>query len=158
MAIYINFDGIKGDATHSRHKQWLDIESLQWGAGRAIMTRSGSAQNREASEPSVSEVTITKRMDSSSAQLFQAACAGNEGKTVVIHLVTTGDPGDVYMTYTLHNTLVSSYSVSTSGDTPKESVSFNFTKVEMKYTIFDGAHKPVNNFPASYDLATTEAN
>jgi type VI secretion system secreted protein Hcp len=156
MAIYIDFEGIKGDATHSKHKKWLDIESLQWGVGRAIMTPSGSAQNREASEPSVSEVTVTKRMDSSSALLFQEACAGNAGKKVTIDLVTTGDPGDIYMTYTLHNALVSGYSISTGGDRPTESVSLNFTKIEMKYTQFDEKNKVVNNFPASYDLATTK--
>ena len=156
MAIYIDIEGIKGDATHQNHKKWLDVDSLQWGVGRAIMTSSGSAQNREASEPSVSEVTFTKSMDSASALLFQEACAGSAGKKVTIDLVTTGNPGDLYMQYTLHNALISGYSCSSSGDRPSESVSLNFTKIEMKYTQFDEKHKVVNNFPASYDLATTK--
>jgi type VI secretion system secreted protein Hcp len=156
MAIYIDFEGIKGDATHQKHEKWLDIDSLQWGVGRAIMTPTGSAQNREASEPSVSEVTFTKSMDSSSALLFQAACAGHVGKLVTIDLVTTGNPSDLYMQYKLHNALVSGYSVSTGGERPSESVSLNFTKIEMKYQQFDEKHKVVNNFPASYDLAATK--
>ena len=156
MAIYIDIEGIKGDATHLKHQKWLDVDSLQWGVGRAIMTPTGSAQNREASEPSVSEVTFTKSMDSSSALLFQEACAGSSGKKVVIDLITTGNPGNVYMQYTLHNALVAGYSVQSGGDRPSESVSLNFTKIEMKYTQYDDNNKVVNNFPASYDLAETK--
>jgi type VI secretion system secreted protein Hcp len=156
MAIYVEIEGIKGDATHAEHKKWLDVSSLQWGVGRAVMTPTGSAQNREASEPSISEVTFTKMMDSSSANLFQQACAGEKGLKVTIDLVTTGNPGNVYMQYKLHNALVSGYSVSSSGDRPSESVSLNFTKVEMKYVQFDDKNKVVNSFPASYDLAETK--
>src|SRR3546814_18416299 len=63
MAIYAKIGKINGDATHEDHKQWMTLDSLQWGVGRAIMTPVGSAKNREASEPSVSEVTVTKQMD-----------------------------------------------------------------------------------------------
>ena len=157
MAINDKFEGINGDATHDNHKKWLDVDSLQWGVGRAIMTPSGSAMNREASEPSVSEVTVTKTMDSASAYLFQQACTGSAGKKVEIHLVTTGSPGDIYMTYELTNALVSGYSVSSGGDRPAESVSFNFTKIAMKYSQFDEKHKNTANHPASYDLASTKS-
>ena len=157
MAIYVKFEGIDGDATHDKHKKWLDVDSLQWGVGRAIMTPTGSAMNREASEPSISEVTVTKSMDSSSAYLFQQACTGSAGKKVEIHLVTTGSPGDIYMTYELSNALVSGYSVSSGGDRPSESVSFNFTKIQMKYSQFDEKHKNTANHPASYDLASTKS-
>ena len=156
MAIYVKIDGINGDATHQEHKKWLDVDSLQWGVGRAIMTPTGSAMNREASEPSVSEVTVTKTMDSSSSLLFQEACAGSAGKKVTIDLVTTGNPGDIYMQYTLHNALVSGYSVSSGGERPAESVSLNFTKIEMVYKTFDEKHKMTGQFPASYDLAVTK--
>jgi type VI secretion system secreted protein Hcp len=157
MAIYVKIDGIDGDATHDKHKSWLDVESLQWGVGRAVMTPSGSAQNREASEPAISEVTLTKKMDRASANLFKEACTGNAGKKVTIDLVTTSSPGLTYMTYELTNALVSGYSVSTGGDRPSESVSLNFTKIEMKYTTFDSKNNPAQNYPASYDLSTTKS-
>jgi len=156
MAIYVHIEGIPGDATHSDHKKWLDIDSMQWGVGRAIMTPSGSAMNREASESSVSEVTLTKVMDSSSAPLFQEACGGHAGKTVKIHLVTTGNPGDIYMEYELTNALISGYSVSTGGDRPSESVSLNFTKIQMTYKIYNEKHAVTGSLPASYDLAETK--
>ena len=70
MAIYLKYEGIDGEATHENHKKWIDVSSLQFGVGRGISTPSGSTANREASEPSVSEVVITKMLDGSSSKLF----------------------------------------------------------------------------------------
>ena len=29
MPIYLQIDGIQGDATHEQHKKWMDIEVIQ---------------------------------------------------------------------------------------------------------------------------------
>jgi len=157
MAIYVKYEGIDGEATHDTHKKWLDVSSVQWGMGRAITTKSGATTNREASEPSVSEVTITKLMDSSSPKFFVESCTGAAGKKVEIHLVTTGSPGNTYAAYTLTNALVSSYSMSSGGDRPSESVSISFTKVEYKFTPYDDKNKAGTPIAVSYDLTTTKS-
>lgn len=157
MAIYVKYEGIDGEATHEEHKKWLDVSSVQWGVGRAISTPSGSTANREASEPSVSEVTITKLMDSSSPKFFTEACTGAAGKKVQIDLVTTGSPGKTYATYTLTNALVSSYSMSSGGDRPAESISISFTKMEYKFTPYDDANKAGTPIAVSYDISTTKS-
>lgn len=157
MAIYVKIDGIDGEATHETHKKWLDVSSIQWGVGRAISTPAGSTANREASEPSVSEVTITKLMDSSSPKLFTEACTGNAGKLVQIHLVSTGSPGNTYTEYKLTNSLVSAYSMSSGGDRPSESVSISFTKLEYKFIPYDDKNKAGTPIAVSYDLSTTKS-
>ncbi len=157
MAIYVKYEGIDGEATHDTHKKWLDVSSLQWGMGRAITTKAGAVTNREASEPSVSEITITKLMDSSSPKFFVESCTGAAGKKVEIHLVTTGSPGNTYAQYTLTNALVSSYSMSSGGDRPSESVSISFTKVEYKFTPYDDKNKAGTPIAVSYDLTTTKS-
>lgn len=154
MAIYLKYDGIDGEATHQDHQKWIDIQSLQFGFGRAISTPTGSAANREASQPSVSEIVFTKGMDASSPKLFTEAVTGNKGKTVNIDLVSTGSPGNTYATYTLTNALVSAYSLSSGGDRPSESVSISFTKLEYKLTPFDATNKAGTPVTVSYDLAT----
>jgi type VI secretion system secreted protein Hcp len=154
MAIYLKYDGIDGEATHQDHQKWIDIQSLQFGFGRAISTPTGAAGNREASQPSVSEVVVTKMMDAASPKLFTEAVTGNAGKTVNIDLVSTGSPGNTYTSYTLTNALVSAYSVSSGGDRPSESVSISFTKIEYKLTPFDTANKAGTPVTVSYDLAT----
>ncbi|NYZ17586.1 type VI secretion system tube protein Hcp [Azospirillum sp. RWY-5-1] len=157
MAIYVKYEGIDGEATHQDHKKWLDVGSLQWGVGRAISTPSGSTANREASEPSVSEVTITKLMDASSPKFFTEACTGAVGKKVEIHLVTTGSPGVTYAEYILTNALVSAYSMSSGGDRPSESVSISFTKMEYKFIPYDDKNKAGTPISVSYDISTTKS-
>jgi len=155
MAIYMQIDGIKGDVTAAGHEGWIDCHSLQWGVGRGIHTPTGSSQERESSAPSISEVSVTKSMDASSPAIFSEACVGIS-KPAVIHLVKTGTQLETYMEYTLTNCLISGYSVSSGGDKPSESLSFNFTKLEMKYTPYDNEHNPGDPIPAGYDISLGE--
>ena len=157
MAVYVWIDGIEGTATQEEHKKWIQAETLNWGVGRSIAAMTGATQNRESSEPSVSEVTITKQTDGSSPKLFQRACGEDtKGTKVKIDFVTTGNPGVTYMRYTLHNTLIAGYDISTSGELPTETISFNFTKVEVKYTPHDEKNNPKQSSTVQYDLTTTK--
>ncbi|MFV0474084.1 MAG: Hcp family type VI secretion system effector [Pikeienuella sp.] len=157
MPIYLQIDGIPGDATHETHKKWMDIETIHWNVSRNMNTAAGSTANREASEPTVSEVVLTKVSDSSSTKLFTEACTGHTGKLTTIHLVTTGNPGETYIEYKLTNTLVSNYSVDSAGDRPMATIRLNVTKMEVKYIPHDDQHRPQSPMIASYDLTTTKA-
>ncbi|RZS76742.1 type VI secretion system secreted protein Hcp [Phyllobacterium myrsinacearum] len=157
MPIYLQIDGIQGDATQETHKRWMDIEAIHWNVGRKMSTSAGSAANREASEPTISEVVLTKVSDSSPTKLFQEAVSGSSGKLATIHLVTTGNPGQTYIEYKLTNTLIANYSVDSNGDRPIETLRLNFTKMEVKYTPYDANQSPQSPMIASYDLATTRA-
>jgi type VI secretion system secreted protein Hcp len=154
MAIYLKVADIEGDVTAKEHEGKIECSSMQWGVGRGITTSTGSSQERESSAPSVSEVTITKAMDKCTPQLFKEACVG-KSKEVTIDLIQTGGTQlDTYMSYTLHNSLISGYSVSANSEgRPEESVSFNFTKVEMKYTPYDNEHNPGSPAMSLYDIS-----
>lgn len=133
MTIYLKYDGIDGEVTESKHPKWIEVNSFQFGVGRGISSPTGGSANREASIPSVSEITVTKQLDASSIKLVQAALAG-EGKKVTIDFVTagTGKEPVVYAQYELEGAMVSGYSVSSGGDRPSESLSINFTSFQYK--------------------------
>ena len=152
MAIYLHVEGLEGDVTAAGHEGWIECDSMQWGISRAISTPTGSSQERESSAPSVSEVSIVKNMDKCTPKLFEQACVGTS-KMVKIDLVQTGEQLDTYMAYELENSLVSGYSVSSGGDRPMENVSFNFSKLVMKYTPYDNKHNPGSPIPAGYDVS-----
>ena len=152
MAIYLKIDGIDGDVTAEGHEKWIECMSMQFGVGRGITTPTGSSAERESSAPSVSEVSVTKNMDQSTPNLFSESCVG-KSKEVKIDLIQTGEALETYMSYTLTDALISGYSVSTGGDRPTESVSFNFTKIEMKYTPYDNKHNAGSPLPAGYDVS-----
>lgn len=152
MAIYMEIDGIKGDATQDNHADWINVNSFQFGVGRGISTPVGGAQNREASEPSISEITVTKQLDSASTLLFQEATVTTEGKKITIDFCRTDKGGTPYLQVILTNTLISGYSISSGGDTPSESLSLNFTKIEINETgpnAKNGAGQPVKT---AYDI------
>lgn len=154
MAIYVKIGDIKGNVSAEGHEDWIECTSLQFGVGRAIPMFVGSQTNREASNPSLSEFTLTKGMDDSSPYLFQESVTG-ESKTIQIHVTKTGaNKLESYVEYTLDSSLISSYSLSSGGDKPVESLSVAFTKVEMKYIVWNEDHTQSSQIPVSYDLAT----
>ena len=152
MAIYLKVDGLEGSVTAEGHEGWTECHSLQLNVSRVITTSTGSSQERESSPPSVSEFTVTKLMDKSSPALFTEVCVGGS-RLVKIDLVQTGEQLQTYMSYELTNSLISGYSVHTDGERPTESVSINFTKIEMKYTPYDDQHNAGSPIPAGYDIS-----
>jgi len=153
MTMYLQIEGIKGNVTAKGHEDWIDISSIQWGVGRAISSSVGTAADREASKPSISEVSVTKLMEESTPLIFTEACVG-KSKKVSIHLCTTGTESiDTYMEYDLEDCMISGYSMSSGGDRPSESISFSFTKLMMKYIPYDKAGKAMSPLPAGYDMA-----
>jgi len=123
-------DGIDGDVTAKGHEKWIEVSSFQWGVGRGITSPGpGGNKDREGSAPSVSEVVVTKVSDNASVDLIKEALHG-EGKTVKIDFCKTDkDQFEPYYQYELSDTLVSSFSMSSGGDRPMESLSLNFTKI-----------------------------
>jgi type VI secretion system secreted protein Hcp len=157
MAIYMEYNkgSIKGDVTATDHKQWIEITSFSWGIGRSVMGGVGSMANREADRPSVSEITVSKTMDASSPLLCQEDITNTKGVDVKIEFVRTGNnnKAETYLKFTLSNTVLSSYSISSGGDRPTESLALNFTKFEYDYSGLktDGTPGDPNKF--IYDMA-----
>jgi len=155
MAIYIEYEGIKGNITANGYKDHIGASSLQFGVGRGISMEAGNLANREATRPSISEITFTKLADISSTSLFKEAVSGSAGKKVVIKFVQTGaDQLVEFMTYTLENCLVSGYSVSGDGESdPVESISLSFAKIMVNYSDYDKSNKSATPQRVGYDLA-----
>ena len=160
MAIYVQVgkkDEIKGNVSAKGHENWIECDSFQFGVGRAIPMFVGKQTEREASNPSISEVTLSKNMEDSSPYLFQEALKG-EGKQVTIHVTKTGGKQlESVVEYVLGDAMLSGYSVSSGGDVPSESFSLAYTKIEMKYIQWDEAHKKSSQVPVSYDLGQAVA-
>jgi type VI secretion system secreted protein Hcp len=157
MAIYMKYEGIEGEVTESAHDKWIEVNSFQFGVGRGMSSPTGNAANREATQASVSEVTLTKLMDKASSKFFTESVTGGDGKDVELHFVATGNPSTTYAVYKLSNTLISGYSLSSGGDKPMESISLNFTKVEFEMTPHDTANSGEAPIRVSYDLATAKS-
>ncbi len=158
MAIYLEYEGIKGNVTADGYKDHISVDSVQFGVGRGISMEPGNLSNREATRPTISEITVTKPADTSATALFKESVTGSAGKKVVIKFVQTGaDKVVEFMTYTLEDVLVSGYSVSASGESdPIESISLSFAKIMVNYNDFDKSNKSANPQRVGYDLTTAK--
>ncbi|HSP42601.1 MAG TPA: type VI secretion system tube protein Hcp [Luteolibacter sp.] len=135
---YIKIGDIKGEVQEKEHLEWVRLDSIEWNVKREITFIPGGA-SRESGRPQLSEVTISKQVDKSSPQLFLNAVGGSgELDTVIIRLVESATRS-VFYELTLSQVLVSSQKQGgkTDDDRPTESVSFNFLKIEMKYSRID---------------------
>lgn len=158
MAIYLEYEGIKGNVTADGYKDHIAVQSVQFGVGRGISMEAGNLSNRESTRPSLSEITLTKAADNSVTAIFKEAVTGNAGKKVVIKFVRTGsDKVQEYMDYTLENCLVSNYSMSASSEgEPMESISLSYSKIMINYSDFDKSNKSGNPQRVGYDLESAK--
>ncbi len=156
MAIYLEYEGIKGNVTAESYEDHISVLTVDFGVGRGISMEAGNMSNRESTRPSLSEVVLTKVADNSVTALFKESVTGAAGKTVTIKFVRTGaDKMEEYMSYTLENVLVSSYSMQATGEgEPVESIHLSYSKIMINYSDFDKTNKSGNPQRVGYDLET----
>lgn len=158
MSAFILIEGVKGEASDSGHKDWIDVETYHWGASRKITSLTSTRGDRESSNATISDLHITKFMDSASPNIFINACC-SRGCDMKIHLTKTGagSGADVFMEYTLKNAIISDYHVSGSKlnpNRPLEHITISFTEVEVKYTPYDEDGNAQAPIAVGFDTAT----
>lgn len=160
MAIYMNFNNkkIKGNVTATGYEDWIEISSFQLGCGRGISMEVGNMANREATRPSLSEITLSKMLDNASSGLFKESLTGVEGVTVQIHIVQTGAKQvEKFAAYELSDVLISSYSIGAGGGAaPVETLSLSYSKIVADLQGADKANKNGQNMKVGYDLTTAK--
>ncbi len=157
MAIYMKFGDIKGRVTTDGFKDWIELTSFQLGVGRGVTSGAGGSQ-REGSNPSISEITVTKVFDVASPKLYQDSLAGVfDSKVEIKFTSTTKNKVDTFIAYELTKCGVSGYSLSSGGDNPSESLSLNFTKIMLSPSPLDDSGSPKAGDKVTYDLAVMTA-
>jgi type VI secretion system secreted protein Hcp len=154
MAIFVLYPTAKGEASAEGFKDYFEVHSLQWGVGRGISSGVGGASKREATAPSVSEITVTKTFDTASPLLLKESLGG-KAQVVKISLTQTDNDGKhvAFQKYVLTDCLISGYSFSSGGDRPSESLSLNFTKVDSEYLKIDDKFASTTTGHVVWDIA-----
>lgn len=149
------FGDIKGETKIDSYADQIELQSFQWGLGIGVSSPSASSNNeRSTSQPSFSEITVTKPFDLASCQLMQKAAAGDELDVEITFLKSAGGQNKPYMIVHLFNVLISGVSQSSGGDMPSESYSLNYTKIELTYVSQDSTSDLKGKDKFLYNLAT----
>ncbi len=159
MAIFMKYEGIPGNATADGYKDYVRIDSMQFGVGRGISMEVGNLANRESSKPSISEITCTTEVDKCLTPLFKEAVTGSAGKKVEFAVVQTGSDKLVeFLKIDLAKVLVSGWSFSVEGDSKGFlTFSLSFTEIDISYTDYDGSNKGGSPMRAGMDLIAAKA-
>lgn len=152
---------VKGESTAAGYEGQIEIYSFSWGASNPVTVGSGST-GISAGKVSISSFNVMKKTETSSAPLFQA-CAGGQhyDKATVTMRKAGGESGQqIFLTYVFTDCMVESiqWSGSSGGDdTPTESLSIAFGKVEITYFSQNdkGAMKKAGQ--ASWDLTKVKS-
>jgi type VI secretion system secreted protein Hcp len=159
MAIYVKYGTLEGEVDAAGYEKWIEVQSFQWGVGRGIASAgSGGSSKREASAPSISEVTVSKTFDAFSPLALKQAIGG-KGEDVKIDLTRTDNSGKhvAFQKYILTECMMSGYSISSGGDRPSESISLNFTKFDSEYIKIDQDFKATTTGHVIYDISKAKS-
>lgn len=151
---FLQFEpSIPGEATATGFEGAIEILSFNVGATQPVNLAGGGQGSGKAQ---VSDFSIMKKTDVSSASLFAKVCDGSHFEKATVSFRKAGGEQVVYLTYEFEHVLVSSiqWSGSSGGeDVPTEAVSFAFKKVLMSYSGQDEAGQAAGPQKAMYDIA-----
>jgi len=156
MAIdsFLKVGTLKGESVVKGFEDQMQI--LSWGWGMTQTGTTHSAQGGGAGKVDVQDLQVTKYIDAASPTLALACAKGTHFDTAVLTMRKAGGTALEYVTLTLTDVLVTSYSCSEAGgeDMLKDIFSLNFGKFKYSYQPQDnkGAKKG-GSIDATYDIA-----
>jgi type VI secretion system secreted protein Hcp len=156
----MKYGTLDGEVTETGHAGWMAIDSASFGVGRSTNVEVGSGQEkRHRDQPTISDIQISRTYDKSSPLLFNESVVGKPQKVQVDFLEPADNPDaapNVYLSLIMRNCLVSSYSIGGGAGGCTESVSINFTAINIQYTAYDEKDQPVP-VKGFFDLVTAKA-
>jgi type VI secretion system secreted protein Hcp len=130
---FLKIDGIPGESTDDKHKDWIEVLTYNWGAQQPTSATASSSGGATSERANFQDLSITKTLDKASPKLALALAKGTHSATVILELCRAGGDKVKYMEYKLTNCIISSISNVGGGGEPTESLSFNYGRVEWTY-------------------------
>jgi type VI secretion system secreted protein Hcp len=130
---FLKVDGIPGESQDSKHKAEIDVMSWSWGCQQTGTMSHGGGGG--AGKVSMGDFHFTMKCNKSTPKLILACASGLHIKSALLTVRKAGGKQEEFLKYTFTDVLVSAYQTGGSGNepVPTESVTFNYTKVEVAY-------------------------
>ncbi|WP_268797974.1 Hcp family type VI secretion system effector [Pseudomonas huanghezhanensis] len=131
---FIKIDGIAGESLDERHKDWIEIVAYNFGVSQSTSATASSSGGAGSGRANLTDFTFSKRLDTSSARLFEASCAGEHIKELTLSLHRAGGEKLKYYEVKLEEVIISDFSQSGESGEPLEHVQVNFGRINVVYT------------------------
>lgn len=154
---FLKIDGIPGETTDASHKDEIQVLSFSWGASQSG-TGAASAGGSGAGKVNMSDFSFNQYVNKASPKLMLACALGTHIASATLTCRRAGEKQQEYLVVKFGEVLISSYQTGGSGgdDRPSESISFNFTKVDIVYKPQNADGSLGGAVPAGYDLKKQE--
>jgi type VI secretion system secreted protein Hcp len=136
----MQYPNINGNVGTQGFTNQIELLSFHFGTGRSFGTaaRVSDPTKRSHSEPSLSEITITKEADDASDKLFKESLVGDPDNTVTITITksaTGGTDVETVCSFELQNATITAWTVAASTNgTPTETISLTFSEITYSNT------------------------
>jgi type VI secretion system secreted protein Hcp len=131
--MFLKIDGVDGESRDSEHKGEIDVLAWSWGLSQSGTTHMGGGGG--AGKVAVQDISITKWIDKSSANLMKYCCNGKHFKEALLTVRKAGEKPLEYVKIKMEELIISSVSTGGSGgeDRLTENLTLNFAKVGFEY-------------------------
>ncbi|MBI4582203.1 MAG: type VI secretion system tube protein Hcp, partial [Planctomycetes bacterium] len=137
---FLKIEGIPGESTDDKHKDWIEVLSFSHGVTQAATTASTGGA-RTGGRCDHADFSVTKVLDKASPKINLFCSNGKHINEVTVELCRAAEDKQKFMVWKMTDVIISSVapggSAHGSENLPMEQVSFNYGKMEWTYTETD---------------------
>ncbi len=129
--MFFEIDGIKGESTDRKHKDWIEIESWSWGANQTSSQSGGGG----AGKVNVQDFSFVAKSSTASPEMMSSVAKGEHIKSAQLAVRKAGGKQSDYLTLKLTDVLITNYqSKGTNESRPTDNVTVNYGKLKIEYS------------------------
>jgi len=154
---FLEIDGVKGESQDDKFKEKIHVNSFSFGVTNT--GTGGSNLGSGGGRSNIQDLHVTKVTDASSPNLFIGCATGKHFPTATLSVRRAGETPQIYLVYKMTEVYISSHTTSghEGGGIAQESLSLNFSKVEMSYTPQDATGASGAKNTKTYDVKANKA-
>jgi type VI secretion system secreted protein Hcp len=134
--LFVQIDGITGDAVEKNHKDWIEVDTVGFGLERHS-EQEGGVVTRGFGKAVFKDVTFTSEFGRHTIDLMYHVAGGKRLKKVIHQTKANEDEAialEPYIIWTLEDAQVNTYTVNASSDDiPKEDWAIRAAKIDIEY-------------------------
>jgi type VI secretion system secreted protein Hcp len=135
---FLKIDGIPGESTDDKHKDWIEILSYGHGMTQPSSATASSAGGAPTERVNVHDYSVSKHICKASPKLYEYCCSGKAIANVTVEVCRAGGDKLKYLEVKMEQVIISGVhpgGAAKAEDTfPTETVTFNFGKIKWTYT------------------------
>lgn len=157
--VYLQIDGIKGESSDDKHRDWIECMAVQWGVTQPKSATASTGGGHTAERCEHQDIMISKMADLSSPVLMQTCSAGKTIPKAKLEFMRADGNGEriKYFEIELENVLIGNVHPQVSeGSFMREDVGLKFSKAKWRYTQQKVGGGAGGNTSGGWDLASNK--